>query len=459
MKDKNTDVIEEQEYTFINETIKKKRPLVMRIVLKVIYILLIGAAFVAGTVILLYSFDKNIKDFFYSESETETTEYIELTKEDNDETEIINVDDIKSNIDSMMVTVIGIYYKDVDEETTGIDMLYGNEKIAVYDESEETPGISDQHEVNNSTEETETIGEVVAETETMSVEKSDSVIEERNLYSGVIISKQQNVYVLSSYEEISNYDDIKVAFYDGSEADASIYNVDKVNNIAVLKIKKSNIDNEVLENIKEASIFSMDNIEKGDDIIYRGVPFGETECYFHGQLRSKNTEIIKYDTYLRGILSDIKMESVDDGFLFNEHGKLIGIVMNLWQDKEISKNISAVSLWDLYTNINNLLNNIPINRIGIKGETVTSEMIELAGYEMPKGLYITDVSRDFSAYSAGLMKGDIIVEMDGKNIETMEELKNILDKSQTGDIVTIVLDRRIGTEYNEIQLKVTVSAE
>ncbi len=449
--------VEDIKYTFVNETIKKKPPFIIRAGLKVLYILGMGAVFGLGICLVLYAFDRNVKDILFGDdNETqEPTTKIELEIE-SDTQEGETIADLESLIDKKIVEVYAVTYEK-EEETTSDEL----ESIGISDNNgngvniivPETKDVEGETTTALTTGEDATQGGDVSpwETETAKIAKKTSK-------TGVIISINYHLYILTQYAEIKNCDEINVEFYNGSQAVAKVHKADETNGIAIIEVKKDQIKNDVYATIQKAAIVRLDEIKSGDTIIYAGDPYLEKRLFYTGTLAGIDNGNINYDTFYRGVITDITVKNVNDGFLFNRSGQLVGMVMDLWKGKGGENTITAIGVEDIYSVINNLVNKLPINHIGIKGEKVTDDIKHLTNEEMPNGLYITDVERGSSAYLAGVMVGDIVAEMNGSKIESLQDVQKILANLQNSDIVTMVLKRKIGVNYSELRIKVTVES-
>jgi len=91
--------------------------------------------------------------------------------------------------------------------------------------------------------------------------------------------------------------------------------------------------------------------------------------------------------------------------------------------------------------------------IGISGQEITD--IIARNYGLSKGIYITDVETGSGAYNAGIRKGDILTYMDGKRIETINDLDKVKESHKAGDTVTVKVERN----GKEISMKLTFGEE
>ena len=93
--------------------------------------------------------------------------------------------------------------------------------------------------------------------------------------------------------------------------------------------------------------------------------------------------------------------------------------------------------------------------IGISGQEVTSEVVEL--YGLPAGIYITSVGPDTPAEEAGLEEGMILTALDDYEITSMSDLQGVLEYYSGGETVTLtVCEQSRQGGYEEKQLEITL---
>ena len=91
--------------------------------------------------------------------------------------------------------------------------------------------------------------------------------------------------------------------------------------------------------------------------------------------------------------------------------------------------------------------NIP--HIGITGQEITDEIIELVQEDMPYGIYVKSVDINSPAYYQGIVSGDIIVELNGKKTKSLNDYSEILRSKNVGDEISITINRKGRNGYYE----------
>ena len=92
--------------------------------------------------------------------------------------------------------------------------------------------------------------------------------------------------------------------------------------------------------------------------------------------------------------------------------------------------------------------------LGIGGVDVTSDVAKT--YNMPTGVYVTQVKENSAAEQAGIQKGDIITAFDGKDVSSMEDLSSKLQYYKAGTTVDVTIQRSSNGQYEEQTLSVTL---
>ena len=85
---------------------------------------------------------------------------------------------------------------------------------------------------------------------------------------------------------------------------------------------------------------------------------------------------------------------------------------------------------------------------------MTTEISKQTG--MPKGIYVNELDLDSPALQAGIQKADIIIEYDGKSVETMYQYSENLSKGSPGDVVDVTVMRKGAEGYVEFEFQVTL---
>ena len=90
--------------------------------------------------------------------------------------------------------------------------------------------------------------------------------------------------------------------------------------------------------------------------------------------------------------------------------------------------------------------------LGIKGETITSDIVEISNKDMPDGVYVLSIDENSLAYRAGVMKGDIITEVAGADVTEEDDVDNALLGEKEGKKIKITVMRQSKDDYTKVVL-------
>jgi len=249
--------------------------------------------------------------------------------------------------------------------------------------------------------------------------------------SGIIISEEG--YIVTNNHVIENADELVVILKGGKEVQATLVGQDSVTDVAVIKINEPDLT--------VAKIGDSDQVRQGELAIAIGNPLGHTLAgtVTVGVVSAVNRQITYGNNQFTMIQTDAAINPGNSGgALVNSKGEVIG--MNTLKSKAEGLGFAIPS--NVFMPIvEELIQKGRIERpgIGVLIAEVTDEMVETYGY--PKGVAIAQIGRDSAADKAGLLPNDIIVGVEGKKVETIDELKEEINKYKVGDIVKFTVWR------------------
>lgn len=261
--------------------------------------------------------------------------------------------------------------------------------------------------------------------------------------SGIIISKDG--YIMTNYHVVqyadpnSNIKNTTLTVYlpDKREAKAKFIGGDSDNDLALIKID--------LTNLPVAELGDSSEIEVGDLAVAIGNPLGMefAGSVTSGVISALNRQLKSGDMSMNLIQTDAAINPGNSGgALLNSKGQVIGI------------NSAKISI----SGVEGLGFAIPINTakpiieqlknygyvkgkplVGISAQEVSEEVSSM--YGIPVGVYIVEVSAGGAAEKAGILKGDVLIKLDGKKIETMADIDAVKKLHKAGDTVDAVVSR------------------
>ena len=256
-----------------------------------------------------------------------------------------------------------------------------------------------------------------------------------SLGSGFIIDSKGTV--VTNNHVISGADDILVRVGD-KEYRAKVVGADPYMDIAVLKI-------ETRDQFKPVSFGDSDKARVGDWAVAIGNPFGLGGTVTAGIISARNRDInlTRYDDFIQ---TDASINQGNSGGpLFNLEGKVIGIntaIIAPGQSGSIGIGF-AIPANAASNIINQLIKFGETKRgwLGVRIQEVTKEIAEVEKLKKPQGALVASVGENSPADKAGVKAGDIILNFDGKKIDTMRTLPKVVASTEVGKSVELKIWR------------------
>ncbi|MBO4864587.1 MAG: trypsin-like peptidase domain-containing protein [Eubacterium sp.] len=275
--------------------------------------------------------------------------------------------------------------------------------------------------------------------------------------SGIIIGQDDDkLYIATNYHVVSGAEEINVGFNDGEMVNATVKGTDENADIAVVEVLKSEMKDSTKESISVAQVGNSDELQVGEPAIAIGNALGYGQSVTVGYISALNRPI--EDSEGTFIQTDAAINPGNSGgALINSQGQVIGINSVKYVDSTVEGMGFSIPINSAMSIINDIIAGTQKGNayLGIKGAAIGEEYSKIYGF--PKGIYIQEVTMDSPAEDAGLHKGDIIVEFDGQEVYTVEELQQLLKKYDAGDEVKLVVYRAdtMG-DYDKTEVEVTL---
>lgn len=287
--------------------------------------------------------------------------------------------------------------------------------------------------------------------------------------SGIIIGQDsQYLYIATNNHVVASSEALTVQFSNDTVVDAEIRGTDAADDLAVVQVKLSDIDDETLSAIKTATIGTSDSYQVGSAAIAIGNALGYGQSVTTGVISALDRSVSTTDETTGQTITNNNLIQTDaainpgnsGGALLNANGEVIGINSVKYASTEVEGIGYAIPMDYAMPIIKELIDtgsyvDTQSAYLGIKGGDVTSEMI---AYNYPEGVYVASVVDGSGAAKAGIQQGDVITAIDGNTVTSMNELQSALDSYSAGDTVTITVSRQQGQGFQESDVSVTLSS-
>lgn len=246
---------------------------------------------------------------------------------------------------------------------------------------------------------------------------------------------------------------------------AKIKGTDADNDLAVVAVKKSDIPEDTLNQIKIAQIGSSDDLAVGQQVVAIGNALGYGQSVTSGWISALNRTISTDDgTNSTGLIqTDAAINPGNSGgALLNMKGELIGINSAKYADSAVEGMGYAIPISKAKPILEELMNRETREKVdsskkgylGVSLANLTTEAIEM--YNMPTGAFVRSVEDDSPAQEAGICKGDIIVKFYGQKVSDGDDLLDKLQYYKSGEKIEAVIARATNGEYEENTIELTL---
>ena len=291
--------------------------------------------------------------------------------------------------------------------------------------------------------------------------------ESTSVGSGIIIGQTDSeLLILTNNHVVEGNEKLTVSFVDNESIEANVKGTDSTKDLAVVAVKISDVKDSTMDEIAVATMGDSSKLEVGEQVVAIGNALGYGQSVTSGIVSATERTL---DGYEGGTLiqTDAAINPGNSGgALLNSNGEVIGINTAKVATDSVEGMGYAIPISDASDTIQNLMNQETKTKVseaeqgylGIQGVDVSDESAKM--YNMPTGVYISDVVKNGGAQQAGLTKGSVITGLEGTTISDMNSLKEQLQYYRVGDKVkvTVQVPGNNG-EYTEKTVEVTLGSK
>lgn len=279
--------------------------------------------------------------------------------------------------------------------------------------------------------------------------------------SGIIIGQSDDeLLVATNNHVVEGATALEIVFVDDTKAIATVKGTEPNSDLAVVSVKMADIDKTTLSKIRIATLGDSDQVKPGEMVIAIGNALGYGQSVTVGYVSALDREVKTETTKMNLLQTDAAINPGNSGgALINTHGEIIGINSVKYASTDVEGVGYAIPTKTAIPIFNELMNREDLSEeemgyIGIVGKNIEESFAN--AFNMPVGISIDKVTEDSPADQAGLKKGEIIVGINGKKIETMQDLQNTLSYTRAGTKVTLNLKVLKDGKYIDKDVEVTL---
>ena len=298
--------------------------------------------------------------------------------------------------------------------------------------------------------------------------------------SGSIIGKiDTELLMVTNNHVVEGADTLSVCFIDNKVYEANVKGTDAENDLAVIAVPLDSISDDTMSQIAVASIGDSDSLKVGEQVVAIGNALGYGQSVTTGIVSAVNRALSNNssDTQDSNSSSDDSSSATyiqtdaainpgnSGGALLNMNGEVIGINSAKLASTEVEGMGYAIPISRVSDIIDNLMNQTTRTKvdsdkqgtIGIKGINVTSDVQEK--YNLPEGIYVSEVTSGSAAEKAGITSGSVITKFDGKSVTDIESLQDLLQYYKAGETVELTLQVPDSDSYKEKTVSISLGSK
>lgn len=274
---------------------------------------------------------------------------------------------------------------------------------------------------------------------------------EQSLGSGVIVTSDGTI--LTNNHVVEGATDIKVFLSDKREFQAKVIGTDPKTDIAVLKIDATRLPTLPLGDSNQLQV--------GDLIFAIGDPFGVGETSTMGIVSAIGRANLGIESYENFIQTDAAINPGNSGgAMIDIHGNLVGIntaILSHGGNGGEGGNEGvgfAIPVSLVKPVMDQILTHGKVVRgyLGIHIQEVTPELAKAFGLKQGGGVLVGDVAPNTPAAGAGLKKGDVILQLNGENVNELNQLRLQIAQFAPGTPVKMQIWRDGATQDVSLKL-------
>jgi serine protease Do len=254
--------------------------------------------------------------------------------------------------------------------------------------------------------------------------------ESKSLGSGFIISSDG--YILTNTHLVDTADEINVKLTDKREFRAKLIGADRKTDIALLKIDATGLP--------KVTQGDPGKLKVGEWVVAIGSPFGFENSVTAGIVSAKGRSLAQ-ENFVPFIQTDVAINPGNSGGpLFNLKGEVVGINSQIYSRTGGYMGLSFAVPINVANDVREQLvkyGKVTRSRIGVSIQDVTAQLAESFGLDRPRGALVGMVEDGGPGEKGGIKAGDVILSVDGTQIDTSSQVPGLIANKKPGSTVNL----------------------
>lgn len=278
--------------------------------------------------------------------------------------------------------------------------------------------------------------------------------ESEGTIAGVVIANNnRELLILTKRSPLKGAERIHVTFFDGTASEGSIKKYDVNTDLAVIAVELKYLSASVLKDVSVAKLASSNDAKlQGIPVMAVGNIFGYKDSVSYGMVTSVGNVITLPDNQYKMLTTDIYGSKNPTGILVSMDGSVLGILDNTHNNEDTANLVSAIGITELKGMITKLSNGVDILYAGLYVQDISSDARMELG--LPKGAYISNIDMNSPAMKKGIQKGDIIIRVGDKEINSAADYMNAIRGYSVSQEIAITVLRSAKEAYEEMEFVV-----
>ncbi len=285
--------------------------------------------------------------------------------------------------------------------------------------------------------------------------------------SGIIVGKnEKELLIATNNHVVEGTDQITVTFIDGKKVNAVIKGTDSAADLAVVTVDISNMEKSTLDSIRIAKLGNSDEVKVGEMAVAIGNALGYGQSVTVGYVSAKDRKVEVSDSYSYKTMVLLQTDAAinpgnSGGALLNIEGEVIGINTVKYTSNAVEGMGYAIPISRATPIINDLMSREILETkdqgfLGVTPTDVTEEISKM--YNIPVGVFLSEVMESGAAAKAGLLQGDIITKINDKEITSSTQLRELVSSIKAGTDINVTFMRGESGSYKEQNITVTLGS-
>lgn len=275
-----------------------------------------------------------------------------------------------------------------------------------------------------------------------------------NSSQGIIfLETDTDLYILTYSDKFNDIHDLEATFQDSSTSVAKICKEDPQTGLLVARVEKSQLTSKTLQMLYVADLGASTQMPQNSPVIAIGCPSGDIDAVDYGIITSVSGIDQMADTEYSILATDMHGHPDGSGVLLDFSGNVVGIILK--QGADSTETVRAWPVSQIRPLIERLTNQKAINYTGIYGTGITKAQSDRL--HLPIGVYVDHVEDNSPAREAGIQSGDIITKANGTRIRTMQDYQSVLQNADARQEMQLTITRKVsGKESVELVFKLKI---